>query len=139
MDPQQAANTPHYQSQNGDTELEPPTAGITTEYDFEAVSASLEAKNHVVAARGGETSGLSIIQILDDGTFLGGADPRRDGSAGGRSEEMMNPTEAPEEPMGPSEEPMEAPTDAPSAAVRAYNMLSVMGGTAVGLFAVTML
>ena len=85
FDPQEAANTPHYQSQNGDTELEPPQEGLTTDYDFDAVSAALVAKGHVVVPRGGETSGLSIIQIMEDGSFLGGADPRRDGSAAGRT------------------------------------------------------
>jgi hypothetical protein len=58
---------------------------ITTDYDFDAVSEALSLKGHIVVPRGGETSGLSIIQIMANGTFMGGADPRRDGSAAGRT------------------------------------------------------
>lgn len=97
FDPQEAANTPHFQNRNGPTELETPTPGITTDYDFNALSAELTALNHEVEMRGGETSGLSIVQVTMDG-YLGGADPRRDGSAGGRSSNMAAPTAAPVEP-----------------------------------------
>jgi gamma-glutamyltranspeptidase/glutathione hydrolase len=83
FDPQQAANTPHYQNRNGDTEIEVPQDGITSDYDFEALGTALEARGHEVVERSGEGSGLSIIQVTTDG-FLGGADPRRAGTAAGR-------------------------------------------------------
>lgn len=83
-DPQEAVNTPHYQNRNGPTELEPPMANVTSDYDFEALSDGLISYGHTVEERGGETSGLSVIQVTKLG-FLGGADPRRDGTAGGRA------------------------------------------------------
>jgi gamma-glutamyltranspeptidase/glutathione hydrolase len=82
-DPQQAANTPHHQNRNGNTEIEVPQDGITSDYDFEALRTALEARGHVVVQRSGEGSGLGIIQVTADG-FLGGADPRRAGTAAGR-------------------------------------------------------
>jgi len=85
FDPQEAANTPHRQNQNGDTELETPTEGITMIYDKDALAEALTLKGHNVVERGGETSGLSLIEVsMEDGSLLGGADPRRDGTAGGR-------------------------------------------------------
>lgn len=85
LDPQEAANLPHFQNRNDLTELEAPVAGVTSDYDFEALSEALTKLNHNVTETGGETSGLSLIQVTDEG-FLGGADPRRDGTAGGRME-----------------------------------------------------
>jgi gamma-glutamyltranspeptidase / glutathione hydrolase len=84
LDPQAAVNTPHYQNRNGDTELETPQDGVTSDYDIVSLTAALEALDHVVVERGGEESGLSLIEATEDG-YLGGADPRRDGTAGGRS------------------------------------------------------
>jgi gamma-glutamyltranspeptidase/glutathione hydrolase len=81
--PQQTANTPHYQNRNGDTEIELPQDGITPDYDFKTLSTALEARGHEVVQRSGEGSGLGIIQVTADG-FLGGADPRRAGTAAGR-------------------------------------------------------
>ena len=99
FDPQEAANTPHKQNQNGDTELETPTPGMTTEYDVGALDEALTLKGHTVVERGGETSGLSLIEVvMEDGSFLGGADPRRDGTAGGRA--AIEPAE-PMESMAP--------------------------------------
>lgn len=92
--PQQAANTPHFQNRNGATEIEPPKVGITTTYNFEALMAALAVLNHTVEERGGETSGLSLIEVMTDG-FLGGADPRRDGTAGGRMDNGTMATVAP--------------------------------------------
>ena len=94
LDPQEAVNVPHYQNRNSDTEIEEPQPGITLDYDFDALFEALELRNHTVVPRGGETSGLSIIQVTDDG-FLGGADPRRDGTAGGR---VSSGTESPSDP-----------------------------------------
>ena len=116
-DPQEAANTPHKQNQNGDTELETPTPGITTEYDIEALTEALTLKGHTVVERGGETSGLSLIEVLmEDGSFLGGADPRRDGTAGGRASletpEEMTEVPVEEETEGPAvEETTEGPVE----------------------------
>jgi hypothetical protein len=82
-DPQQAANTPFYQNRNGDTEIEVPQDGITSDYDVEALNTALEARGHEVVQYSGDGSGLGIIQVTADG-FLGGADPRRAGTAAGR-------------------------------------------------------
>ena len=85
FDPQAAVGIPSFQNRNGNTELEANKPNITTlEYDFDAMSAALEAMGHVVVPTGGGTSGLSVIQVTADGTFLGGADPRRDGAVAGR-------------------------------------------------------
>lgn len=104
-DPQQAVNTPHYQNRNGDTELEPPVANVTSDYDFVGLSAALTDLGHTVIERGGETSGLSVIKVTADG-FLGGADPRRDGTAGGRAA-LTPPMEG---------QPTPAPADGPDTA-----------------------
>jgi gamma-glutamyltranspeptidase/glutathione hydrolase len=82
-DPQQAANTPYYQNRNGDTEIEVPKDGISPDYDIEALTTALEARGHEVVQRAEGGSGLGIIQVTADG-FLGGADPRRAGTAAGR-------------------------------------------------------
>jgi gamma-glutamyltranspeptidase/glutathione hydrolase len=90
-DPQEAANAPHTQNQNGVTELETPIPGVTSEYDIAALEAALEERGHVVEERGGEESGLSIIQVTEEGIF-GGADPRRDGTAVGGAPDPVDPT-----------------------------------------------
>ncbi len=82
LDPQEAANVPHYMNRNGSTDLEPPTAGVTTDYDVQALRAALLERGHPVNIVE-QSSGLSIIAVTDDG-FVGGADPRRDGTVGGR-------------------------------------------------------
>jgi gamma-glutamyltranspeptidase/glutathione hydrolase len=84
-DPQEAVNTPNYQNRNGPTELEPPIAGVTADFDFEALVEALTLRNHTVENIAGEVSGLSVVEVTADG-FLGGADPRRDGTAGGRED-----------------------------------------------------
>lgn len=82
LDPQTGVNTPHYMNRNGSTDIEQPLAGITQDYDAEATAGALEALGHNVNIRA-LTSGLSVIQVTDDG-FIGGADQRRDGTVGGR-------------------------------------------------------
>ncbi len=82
LDPQQAVNVPHHQNRNGSTNLEAPIPGVTWDYDVDALAAALEARGHPVSI-GALTSGLSVIQVTDDG-FVGGADHRRDGTVGGR-------------------------------------------------------
>ncbi len=120
LDPQESINVPHYQNRNGRTDLETPVAGITLDYDAEALAEALKDRGHsdptvprderkvgIIT----QTSGLSIIQVveLDDGpggddgdkdkdsdkddddgegkrrtVLVGGADQRRDGTVGGR-------------------------------------------------------
>jgi len=82
LDPQEAINIPHYGNRNGDTELEEALPDITGPGDAADLQAGLEALGHPVVVRD-LTSGLSIIEITDDG-FVGGADKRRDGTVGGR-------------------------------------------------------
>ncbi len=82
LDAQEAVNVPHHQNRNGSTNLEAPIPGVTDDYDVEALRAALEARGHPVSV-GTLTSGLSVIQVTDDG-FVGGADHRRDGTVGGR-------------------------------------------------------
>ncbi len=82
LDPQQAINVPHHQNRNGSTNLEDPIPGVTWDYDVDALKAALEARGHPVSV-GALTSGLSMIQVVDDG-LVGGADYRRDGAIGGR-------------------------------------------------------
>ena len=49
----------------------------------DALRAALAARDHPVSGNEVLTSGLSIIQVTDDG-LVGGADHRRDGAVGGR-------------------------------------------------------
>ncbi|MFK8026408.1 MAG: gamma-glutamyltransferase [Ilumatobacter sp.] len=81
LDPQEAINTPHFLNRNGSTDLEAPLPGVVGPDDVSLLEAELEALGHSVNVRA-LTSGLSIIQVTDDG-LLGGADFRRDGAVGG--------------------------------------------------------
>ena len=47
----------------------------------EEIVSGLEAMGHKVRRSGGEISGLHIIYRQTDGTLIGGADPRREGTA----------------------------------------------------------
>ena len=87
LDPQEVINNPAYLNRNGRTELESIKPGATVEYDIDALTMALEARGHDVTIIGGETSGLSLIQIVD-GMFIGGSDKRRDGAVGGSDYEM---------------------------------------------------
>jgi gamma-glutamyltranspeptidase/glutathione hydrolase len=49
----------------------------------EDIVAALEAKGHKVRRSKGEFSGLHIIYRNPDGSLVGGADPRREGTAVG--------------------------------------------------------
>lgn len=82
LDPQEAINVPHHLNRNGSTELEDPILGVTRDYDVAALAGALEARDHPVRI-GSLTSGLSMVQVIDDG-LVGGADQRRDGAVGGR-------------------------------------------------------
>jgi gamma-glutamyltranspeptidase/glutathione hydrolase len=115
LDPQEAVNVPHYQNSNSDTEIEVPQPGITDDYDYYALFVALSARGHSVQPRGFETSGLSIVQVLADG-FLGGADPRRDGSVGGRLATPATPAPTPVPSAVPSALPSSVPSAVPSIA-----------------------
>lgn len=113
LDPQQAINVPHYMNRNGQTDLERPIAGVTLQYDAEALAAQLKERGHSnpnvpLEQRSvgiiEQTSGLSIIQVVRKSRskhhdkdkdhrdthhhhktrLIGGADYRRDGTVGGR-------------------------------------------------------
>ena len=75
-DPATAATLPHVSQRNrGTVSLEPGMPATVVE--------GLKALGHEIE-EAEMTSGLHIIRILPDGTLLGGADPRRDGTAIGR-------------------------------------------------------
>jgi gamma-glutamyltranspeptidase/glutathione hydrolase len=65
----EAVGQPHVVNRNGPTELEPGAAWL---------AAPLTALGHEVTVRP-LVSGLHGIQVLADGTYAGGADPRREG------------------------------------------------------------
>ena len=83
LDPQEAVNVPHHQNRNATTELEQPIPGVTDLYDVAALAAALRARGHPVSIVRTLVSGLSLIQVTEDG-LVGGADHRRDGAVGGR-------------------------------------------------------
>jgi gamma-glutamyltranspeptidase/glutathione hydrolase len=83
LDPQEAVNVPHFLNRNTSaTDLEAPIPGVTWDYDVDALVTALEDRGHQVSV-GERTSGLSVIQVLED-ALVGGADYRRDGSIGGQ-------------------------------------------------------
>ena len=103
LDPQQSINTPHYQNRNGTTEVERTIAGVTRDYDADALADALAVRGHPVAIRDVLESGLSIIHVVhrdddrhgrghnrgkagdrNDYVLIGGADLRRDGTVAGR-------------------------------------------------------
>ncbi|KZD12580.1 gamma-glutamyltransferase [Oceanibaculum pacificum] len=75
LDPQAAIALPNISNRNGDSEIE-------RRMDADALAVALAGRGHRIE-RGSLVSGLHAIQILPDGTLLGGADPRRDGVAAG--------------------------------------------------------
>ena len=90
LDPQASINVPHYMNRNGRTDIEEPIPGITLDYDAEELARVLvEERGHsgpdnpevgIIE----QTSGLSVIEVRDDGTLVGGGDKRRDGTVAGR-------------------------------------------------------
>lgn len=95
LDPQQAANIPHYQNMNGKTEIESPQSGMfgnsLVEYDVDQVAGELKAMGHdEVEIVSMWLSKLATIQISKDNAdnmtmLIGGVDYRLDGSIGGNS------------------------------------------------------
>jgi gamma-glutamyltranspeptidase / glutathione hydrolase len=74
LDSQQAVSLPNFGNRNGSTELEAGTS-------FTSLQPSLEALGHTVEV-GTQTSGSQAIMVTDRG-LVGGADPRREGTAKG--------------------------------------------------------
>lgn len=74
LNPQQAVNLPHYGSRNGPTELE-------LGQGLEVLVSSLNARGHHIRLIE-SNSGLTAIQQTPHG-YLGGADPRREGTVRG--------------------------------------------------------
>ncbi len=73
MSPQEAANLANVISRNGSVRLE--EAGLDPD-----IITGLEALGHKVVRSKGEISGIHIIRKNPDGTYTGGADPRREGT-----------------------------------------------------------
>ena len=76
MSPQDAAELANFISRNGSVRLE--EAGLDA-----AIIEGLEARGHKIIRSKGEISGLHIIKRKANGTYEGGADPRREGVAVG--------------------------------------------------------
>lgn len=72
MNPRQAVELANFISRNGSIRLE--EAGLDP-----SIIEGLEAKGHKVIRSKGEISGLHIIRRKADGSYEGGADPRREG------------------------------------------------------------
>lgn len=93
LSPQEAIELPNVIARNGTIRLEAQNlkkadsdeldrgAGAKEFGMDEATVSALEALGHKVRRSGGEISGLHIIYRQDDGTLIGGADPRREGTA----------------------------------------------------------
>src|SRR5690625_441641 len=75
LDAQKALDLPNFVNYNGPSVLE--------EGYFSAdLIQELESRGHIIRT-GPLTSGLHAIQVLEDGTLYGGADPRREGNVMG--------------------------------------------------------
>lgn len=74
MDPQQAVELANVISRNGSIRLE--EAGLAPD-----IISGLEAMGHKIVRSKGEISGLHIVRRKADGSYDGGADPRREGQA----------------------------------------------------------
>ncbi len=93
LSPQEAIELPNVIARNGSLRLEAQNLrdAETDELDRgagarefgmdEATVSALESMGHDVRRSGGEISGLHIIYRQSDGTLIGGADPRREGTA----------------------------------------------------------
>ena len=74
LSPQEAIELPNVIARNGTIRLE------ENRLD-EAIILELEARGHEIRRSRGEISGLHIIRRNADGSYTGGADPRREGVA----------------------------------------------------------
>lgn len=92
LDPQQAANQPHFQNNNTPgttleslfTDPPPGSTGLLGPFDVRSLRDQLTALGWTVSPSATVlTSGLSLVRVVPGG-FEGGADPRREGVAAGR-------------------------------------------------------
>lgn len=74
LSPQEAIELPNFIARNGTIRLEENRLA-------EDIIVGLEARGHEIKRSQGEISGLHIIQRNKDGSYTGGADPRREGQA----------------------------------------------------------
>ncbi len=93
LSPQEAIELPNVIARNGSLRLEAQNlrdaetseinrgAGAKEFGMSEDIVSALEGLGHKVRRSGGEISGLHIIYRQDNGTLVGGADPRREGTA----------------------------------------------------------
>lgn len=93
LTPQEAIELPNVIARNGSLRMEAQNlrdakteeinrgAGAKEFGMSEDIVGALEGLGHDVRRSGGEISGLHIIYRQDDGTLIGGADPRREGTA----------------------------------------------------------
>ena len=93
LSPQEAIELPNVIARNGSLRMEAQNlrdadteelnrgAGAKEFGMAEDTVSALEALGHDVRRSGGEISGLHIIYRQEDGTLIGGADPRREGTA----------------------------------------------------------
>ena len=93
LSPQEAIELPNVIARNGSLRMEAQNLrnAETDEIDrgkgakefgmSEEIVSTLEGLGHKVRRSGGEISGLHIIYRQEDGTLIGGADPRREGTA----------------------------------------------------------
>jgi gamma-glutamyltranspeptidase/glutathione hydrolase len=75
LDAQAAVDLPNFGSRNGPLELEKDVAGLLT-------TLAMQKRGHVIRL-GGMNSGVHLIVRRGPGRLEGGADPRREGLAGG--------------------------------------------------------
>lgn len=84
LGPQEAINVPHYMNNNGGTQIEDPTSKEQLmSYDANALVVELESSfGHASVTISNQlTSGVAMIE-MDNQSWIGGADPRRDGAVG---------------------------------------------------------
>jgi len=67
LDAQQAINVPHILNRNDKTSIEAPMAGITDDYDVEALKLQLENLDHDVTVSSTLASGLGVIRVEKSG------------------------------------------------------------------------
>jgi gamma-glutamyltranspeptidase/glutathione hydrolase len=99
LDPQEAANIPHYQNRNDITEVESPESGLfeagIVQYDTDKLANELQAMGHSVEIVPDWLGKLSSIRVVrndgvDETVFFGGVDPRTGGSIGGIDQAEMS-------------------------------------------------
>ncbi|KAL7480362.1 hypothetical protein ACHAW6_006056 [Cyclotella cf. meneghiniana] len=99
LDPQEAANIPHYQNRNDMTEIESPESGLfeagLVQYDTEKLANELKAMGHsveIIPDWFGKLCSIHVVRndAVDETVFFGGVDPRTGGSIGGIDKAEMS-------------------------------------------------